>query len=446
MRFRFMILALALLHGTAQLCAQPAPGTPLWTYTAPAAIATSPALAPDGTIYVGTSTALCAITNAGSNKWTFAANVRGSPAIGSDGTVYFGDYSSGIFYARNSDGSQKWSFPSPGGIWSSPALGLDGTVYFVAGGRLVALASVGTNKWQYPYDDSSTVAAISPIIGADGTVYIGSIFGEALYAINPDGTKKWNSALGNSAGDSAAIGADGTIFVTGGGLYAFTPEGTNLWSTSIDTFIGSSPVVAKDGTIYVGERINLNLWSIKPNGQTNWSRAGAQVFHPPPPTAAAIDSSGTIYYCNSNTVFALSPAGEILWTFFPYGQGASSPPALSSPTIGPDGTIYAAFGSTLYAIAGTNALADSPWPMYHQNPRHTGKVEKPSLNKPQKRSDGGFQFELYGQLSNSYTVQTSTSLLSWSSLTSVLVTNVPMDIVDAEATNFPSRFYGALSP
>jgi len=118
----------------------------------------------------------------------------------------------------------------------------------------------------------------------------------------------------------------------------------------------------------------------------------------------------------------------------------------TSPAIGPDGTIYCAFGSKLFALSGTNALADSPWPMYHQNPRHTGKVEKPSLNKPQKRSDGGFQFELYGQLSNSYTVQTSTSLLSWCSLTSVLVTNVPMDVVDADATNFPSRFYRALTP
>src|SRR6266404_6027542 len=114
--------------------------------------------------------------------------------------------------------------------------------------------------------------------------------------------------------------------------------------------------------------------------------------------------------------------------------------------IGPDGTIYCAFGSKLFALAGTNAVADSPWPMYHQNPRHTGKVEKPSLNKPQKRSDGGFQFEHYGQLSNSDTVQTSTSLLSWSSLTSLLVTNVPMAVVDAEATNFPSRFYRALQP
>jgi len=91
-------------------------------------------------------------------------------------------------------------------------------------------------------------------------------------------------------------------------------------------------------------------------------------------------------------------------------------------------------------------LANSPWPKFQQNLRNTGKVEKPSLKQPQKRSDGSFQFELYGELGQSYTVQSSGTLTSWCSLTNLLATNVPMEVVDAAASNFPRRFYRAMSP
>jgi hypothetical protein len=85
---------------------------------------------------------------------------------------------------------------------------------------------------------------------------------------------------------------------------------------------------------------------------------------------------------------------------------------VTSPTIGPDGTIYCAFGSNFLRWPAGTIWPIRPGRLYHQNLRHTGKVEKPSLNHPQKRSDGSYQFELYGQLSNSYVVQASTSLLS----------------------------------
>jgi hypothetical protein len=66
---------------------------------------------------------------------------------------------------------------------------------------------------------------------------------------------------------------------------------------------------------------------------------------------------------------------------------------MTSPIIGPDGTIYVA--TKLFAIAsGTNGSANSRWPMYQQNARHTRKVEKPVLKQPQKRSDAKFEFQL----------------------------------------------------
>ena len=120
---------------------------------------------------------------------------------------------------------------------------------------------------------------------------------------------------------------------------------------------------------------------------------------------------------------------------------------MTSPVIGPDGTLYAALGTTLYALAtGTNGPADSPWPMYRGNYRHTGKVEKPALKQPRKRADANFEFRLYAQLGQTNALETTTNLSVWTSLTNVVVTNVPMDVVDFTASNSPARFYRVRSP
>ena len=143
---------------------------------------------------------------------------------------------------------------------------------------------------------------------------------------------------------------------------------------------------------------------------------------------------------------ALNPQGEVLWTIFGGFTGVDFPLCATSPTIGPDGTLYAALGSKLYAVAtGTNGPAKSSWPMFQQNSRHTGKIEKPSLQQPKKRADANFTFQLYAQIDQTQIVQTSTDLVTWAPLTNIAVTNVPMDVVDLCASNFPTRFYRTLS-
>ena len=54
--------------------------------------------------------------------------VGSSPAVAADGTVYVGsgdDY----LYAINPDGSLKWRYQTGGYVGSSPAVAADGTVY-----------------------------------------------------------------------------------------------------------------------------------------------------------------------------------------------------------------------------------------------------------------------------------------------------------------------------
>ncbi len=446
----------------ASLGSQPPPGTVLWTYEAASTILWSPALAADGTIYIGTYTGLYAITKAGacvSNKWVFPAHTRGSPSIGADGTIYFGDDSTNVnLNALDPSGALLWAFPiqklsqSLVTIRSSPAVAGDNTIYCVASGRLYAFTHDGTRKWDVQIDDGSIVSALSPVVGADGTIYVGSNLG-LFYAFNPEGTVKWSvGGLGNP-GESAAIGADGTVYFTSGlsptvPLYAFAPDGTRLWSNWTNEFSGASPVVGKDGTIYVGSYPGRTLYAVRPDGVATWQALSEFTLrYPPPPTSPATDTSGMLYYCVSNSVFALTSQGQVQWVVTAPGTPAVGTFwATTSPVIGPDGTIYAALNTKLYAIAGTNALGDTPWPMYRQNARHTGKVEKPVLKPPQKRSDANFEFQLYPQqLGLTYTVESSSNLYKWTSLTSFVANTLPTDVVDLTASNAPARFYRAFS-
>jgi hypothetical protein len=258
--------------------------------------------------------------------------------------------------------------------------------------------------------------------------------------MNRDGSVKWTAT---SAYGSACVGANGTVYSTGGQVTAIGPDGTNLWVFLGDLPLDGSPVISANGTIYVPATGSHTLYAISSTGQQLWTLTeptGKGV----PATAVAIDAGGIIYYCASNSVLALNEQAAVKWSVF----GGFDPDyftlSVTSPTISPDGVLYAALGSRIYAIhTGTNGPANSPWPMYQQNARHSGKIEKPSLKPPQKRADANFDLQLYGQLGGTFTIESSTNLNTWTSLTSFVATTVPMDVVDTQASNSPSKFYRA---
>ena len=109
----------------------------------------SPAIAPDGTIYQGTFTGqLLAVTPAGQVKWIFQAGreILSSPAVADDGTIYFGARDRKL-YAVAPDGKLKWTFPTGAWVDSSPAIATDGTVYFGSwDGKFYAVNGNGTPK------------------------------------------------------------------------------------------------------------------------------------------------------------------------------------------------------------------------------------------------------------------------------------------------------------
>ncbi len=314
-----------------------------WSFQTPQNISSSPVIGIDGTIFIGSRDGkLYAINPDGTLKWTYNTSyaVFSTPSIGFDGTVYL--KAADKLYAINPDGTSKWEYS----LWgnSSPTIGRDGTIYIQSSlwepGKLYAINPNGTLKWSYAVGLMST--ASSPAIGLDNTIY--AAFGREIYAINPDGTLKWSHDLGYLAqvqASSPLLGPDGTIYVgtvvIDNKLYAINPDGTLKWSYTTGSSIQSSPAIGFDGTIYVGS-FDKKLYAINPNGTLKWAYLtdGGVISSP------AVDLDGTIYIGSRDRKFyAINHNGTLKWSFLtgrgilPYTDGVNSSPAIHA-----DGTIY----------------------------------------------------------------------------------------------------------
>lgn len=302
-----------------QLYAINSDGTLKWVIPTRTNFTSSPAIGVDGTVYVAGKlqdlwvicvgelnvqlSYLYAINPDSTSKWPAPVSLSGivnsSPAIASDGTIYIGtdgdtEYdrvnpcdkesyylSSSVFpnafpanghlYAIRPDGLIMWDFKTLGDVDSSPALGSDGTIYvgsdsYTHGygiekneiisyspttvGYFYAINPNGTLKWwQDLYGDVNSSAAIA----SDGTIYVGSDKND-IFALNPDGSIKWVYPTRDDVISSPAIGSDGIIYIgsNDGSLYALNPNGTENWRYDAGSAIGSSPAIAGNGIIYVG--------------------------------------------------------------------------------------------------------------------------------------------------------------------------------------------------
>jgi len=281
-------------------------------------ILSSAAIGADGVIYVGSSDAnLYAIYPDGALKWSFATGgvIISSPTIGTDGTIYVGA-GNGNLYALKPDGTKKWAFATGGVIgYSSPAIGSDGIIYVGAeDNKLYAITATGTAKWAKPFATSGKIES-SPAIGGDGVIYVGSCDGK-LYAINPSGTAKWTKpfATQGEIHSSPAIGADGTLYFSSCDqhLYAVTSTGTQKWTAAMGTGgnIDSSPTIGADGTIYVGS-CDFNVYAINVNGTTKWKLPVSTVNQEW--SSPAIGADGTLYIgTGDGQLFAINGQQPVL--------------------------------------------------------------------------------------------------------------------------------------
>lgn len=302
---------------------------------------------------------LLAINPDGSLKWESEptmdiTNYRTAPLIAADGTIYITNTIQGELTAINPDGSLKWVHKASamGCGQSDPVVGSDGTIYYVWGDRLYAVNKDGSRKWMTDPDEIIANSKNLLAIGPEGTIYCQSTGGD-LYAVNPDGSLKWAIEGGSSTFSPPSIGPDGTIYYCIGSMMDTSTDVIALKSNGEEKWVRNlygdwntdmniiPPAIGPDGTLYIAG--SSHIIALKSDGNIKWDyspETGSTTS-----STMVVDKEGTLYYSSSNMITALSADGKLKWEYKPE-ESLHFP-----PVIGPDGTIYATAENIRYLHA-----------------------------------------------------------------------------------------------
>ncbi len=194
-------------------------------------------------------------------------------------------------------------------------------------------AADGELKWKV---NTGMVNGKSLAIGEDGAIYLSSTDGYG-YAINKNGTVRWRKS--NWVG-RITVSRDDTLYASKGWpdyqLVSFKADGDINWQYPID---GLALMVAEDGTVYLRSQGD-SVTAITPEGQLKWQINDLSTA----PVAPGIAANSTLYVVTSDRFIAISPEGAILW------QYEMEPYYATNYAIGEEGTIYLSSDSQLCAL------------------------------------------------------------------------------------------------
>lgn len=327
------------------------------------------------------------VLSVGEADWSFGFDVNGLsvPTIGNDGTIYVSmgtAYSSNTrlttdsyLYARNSDGTFKWTY-------KASDINSIGVPLVTSSGQLILVmrggsgANVGTLRlrritsstpddgFDWEYIVSGTTVSSDAAIDSNGNVYFATGYpNNKLISLSSNGVFRWEYVYA-TAGSAFApvIGADGNVFLSAGNeIIALTNNGGFLWRKTLNGY-SKSPVLDVHGNIYVSTDQGF-LYVYRPDGSLKWNfrRDGVtdnrEVLRPP-----VIAANGMIYVttrpftyggsaaASYKNIYAIYPNGQLNWM---YNNGVG----VSYLTLAQDNTIYVMNGN----VTALNADKSIKW-------------------------------------------------------------------------------------
>jgi outer membrane protein assembly factor BamB len=204
---------------------------------------------------------------------------------------------------------------------------------------------------------------------------------------------KWKFQTGGPIDASPAIG-NGRIYVASedGNLYALNLRGDLLWTfrTGQPFLFPSSPAIGSDGTVYLGSHIDCDnyflcpkgiLYAINPAGHLKWNLTFYNGGETATLTSPTIGPDGTIYVSQVGYhVIAVHPDGTLKWIVAAFGW------VLDSPALAPDGTVYVGIDDPdAFGACGQCLMAINPDGTIKWTTGITGSIQGPS---PTVGSDG----------------------------------------------------------
>jgi formylglycine-generating enzyme required for sulfatase activity/outer membrane protein assembly factor BamB len=421
----------------------------------------APVIGRDATVYVGngddTAPALLALESAtGNTKWKFPIGVA-SPAIGPDGTLYGGG--DAIFYAlEGATGQKRWE--SPLLVDLPPVIGIDGTVYVGSAGKLIALNGVtGLKVWETALEGQGSS---SPLVGADGTLYVSRKEGKVLSLDGQTGAVTGEFITGGSITYSPTMGRDGTLYVgtTNGHLYAFAARSVGgLANSSWPKERGNAQNTGRvNPEALLDYQWYFNGQALPGETQATLHRATIGTNPAGRYSIMVSHSSGTV---TSNAFFTLdsvstSPSplnGVTLFEFeavpVAFAVQASSGLPLTYTWM-KDGVALPGKSGPTWTLshvkagdAGDYAVVISAGGFAVRLDLESFKVDGAAmkLSSAQALGDGVFEVTWEGKVGVAYPLLVSSDLVQWSILTNVISAGERSRVLDLEAPRYPQRFY-----
>lgn len=270
-------------------------------------------------------------------------------------------------YAGPKTGRVKWTFSTGGagkngGIETDPIIGPEGTVYIGANNGIFYALDSGTGaiRWVFPTGFDTYGIYSSPFVDRNGIVYFGAKDGR-VYALKAPrrgilGQIVWSLNLGTTIETSPAFTPDGTL-VIGADDWAYygiaPPEGGAparvRWRFQTGGTLISSPAVGADGVVY-GASMDGKVYALAPPRSARgpvkvlWSFAtGARDDKGGFENTPVLDGRGTLYIGANNGIFYALDArsGKLKWSYDGVARSGYRTYAIfSSAAVGPDGTVY----------------------------------------------------------------------------------------------------------
>ena len=277
--------------------------------------------------------------------------------------------------ARYRRGERPWAFRTGKGVFSSPVIGGDGTVYVGSADTFFyAIAPSGKLRWRFKtgeiIDSAATIGAYDPKLRTS-PITVGS-GDEKIYRLRSDRRRLsppertiWTYSprrppatgqLVNWWEGNAVTGFGGVIYAgnTGGGGYALNPDGSERWVFPTGNSVWSAPAMTRDGRTF-WTSLDLGIYGVDPRGRRLWSFTTVG-FNASSPTLSKDES--TIYVGSfDSSVYALDArTGAKRWSFNTSDHVYSSP-AITEDAGGRTKAVYiASADGSVYALSPAGRL------------------------------------------------------------------------------------------
>jgi hypothetical protein len=253
----------------------------------------------------------------------------------------------------------------------------------IAGALLLPATAIGVGSdgvvhWRFQVRGQYVLHP--PAVGPDGGVVVASSSGD-VYSLTAAGALRWVVPFVGSGG-GPSIGADGTVYVASGStVTAIAADGSIRWAftePSLGQGLIAGPTVGPDGNVYaISDYGGLGAFALSPAGELLWSNPGSPTFAENGQLGvdvvfgagrlfAAFDERGVA----PSTIFGLSLGGAQQWARPLGGTDDMFMQQQRQPATGPDGSLYltgmgGANGWSLFRVdpaTGAPLWSYSPWP------------------------------------------------------------------------------------